>query len=86
MTAALPVRVMVEDAWDEVYLELPGATLLSELKREALERTHVDRDPSEYMIKYRGAAMADESRSIAEAGVVPNAALIVLARRRRPVR
>ena len=86
MTGALPVRVMVEDAWDEVFLELPGATALSELKRQALRLTHVDGDPSDYMIKYRGAAMADESRSMEDAGLVPNAALIVLARRRRPVR
>ena len=86
MTDVLPVRVMVEDAWDEVFLELPGGTLLSELKHQALKLTHVDRDPSEYMIKYRGAAMSDESRSLADAGVVPNAPLIVLARRRRPVR
>jgi hypothetical protein len=77
---------MVEDAWDEVFLELPSETLLSELKRQALEATHVDQDPSEYMIKYRGAAVSDESRSLADAGLVPNAALIVLARRRRPVR
>jgi len=86
MTGALPLRVMVEDAWDEVFLELPSETLLSELKRQALEATHVDHDPSEYMIKYRGAAVSDESRSLADAGLVPNAALIVLARRRRPVR
>lgn len=77
---------MVEDAWDEIFLELPGETPLSQLKQEALARTHVDRDPSEYMIKYRGAAVADESRSLAEAGLVQNAAVIVLARRRRPVR
>jgi hypothetical protein len=86
MTGALPVRVMVEDAWDEVFLELPAGTPLAELKRQALELTHVARNPSEYMIKYRGAALGDESRSLAEAGLVPNAALIVLARRRRPVR
>ncbi|MBA3445344.1 MAG: hypothetical protein H0T58_10920 [Gemmatimonadales bacterium] len=86
MTEALSVRVMVEDAWDEVLLELPGGTPLSELKRQALELTHVDRNPSAYMIKYRGAALADESCSLTDAGLVPNAALIVLARRRRPVR
>jgi hypothetical protein len=86
MTGALPVRVMVEDAWDEVFLELPAGTALAELKRQALELTHVARNPGEYMIKYRGAALGDESRSLAEAGLVPNAALIVLARRRRPVR
>ncbi len=86
MTAPLGVRVMVEDAWDEVFLELPDGTLLSELKQQALQLTHVTRNPSEYLIKYRGAALSDESRSLAQVGVVPNAALIILAKRRRPVR
>jgi hypothetical protein len=77
---------MVEDAWDEVFLELPGGTPLSELKRQALELTHVNRNPSDYLLKYRGASLGDESRSMVEAGLVQNAALIVLSRRRRPVR
>jgi hypothetical protein len=86
MSGALAVRVMVEDAWDEVFLELPEATPLAELKRQALELTHVTQDPSDYLLKYRGAALSDESRSMSDAGLVQNAALIVLARRRRPVR
>ena len=77
---------MVEDVWDEVCLELPGATPLSEIKRQALELTHVMRDPSDYVLKFRGAELADESPSLAQAGLVPNGALIVLPRRRRPVR
>lgn len=86
MTGALPVRVMVEDAWDEVFLELPASTPLAELKRAALDHTHVKRDPSGYVLKYRGAELNDEGRSLAEAGLVPNAPLILLSRRRRPVR
>jgi hypothetical protein len=86
MSASLGVRVKVEDTWDEVFLELTDTTLLSELKRQALERTHVQGNPAGYLIKYRGASIADESRSLADAGVVPNAALIVLAKRRRAVR
>ncbi len=86
MSAALPVRVTVEDVWDEVFLEPPAATPVGQVKRQALELTHVMRDPSEYMVKYRGAELSDESRSLADSGVVPNGALIVLSRRRRPVR
>jgi hypothetical protein len=86
VSGALAVRVMVEDAWDEVSLELPGGTPLAELKRQALERTHVKGNPSDYLLKYRGAALGDESRSMAEAGLVQNGVLIVLSRRRRPVR
>ena len=86
MTAPMAIRVKVEDAWDEVFLELPDGTSLSELKRQALEQTHITRNPSEYLIKYRGAAVSDETRSLAQMGFVPNSALIVLAKRRRPVR
>ena len=86
MTDTLPLRVTVEDAWDEVFLDLPTGTSVGELKRQALQMTHVTRDPSEYLVKFRGAALSDESRSLAESGLVPNGALIVLSRRRRPVR
>ncbi|HEX7337525.1 MAG TPA: hypothetical protein VF252_09995 [Gemmatimonadales bacterium] len=86
MTGAVPVRVMVEDAWDEVVLELPETTPLAELKRAALELTRVTRNPSHYLLKYRGAELSDEERTLSQAGVVPNSALIVLSRRRRPVR
>lgn len=86
MTSVLPLRVMVEDVWNEVLLELPAETPVAEIKRQALAQSHVRRDPSEYVIKYRGAELSDESRSAADAGLVPNGALIVLSRRRRPVR
>ena len=82
----LPVRVMVEDVWDEVFLDLPEETPLAEIKRRALELTRVMHDPSEYVLKFRGAELADESLSLSQAGLVPNGALIVLPRRRRPVR
>jgi hypothetical protein len=86
MTAPLPLRVMVEDVWDQVYLELPSSTSVGDIKRQALAATRVRRDPANYVMKYRGAELADESRSAAEVGLVPNGALIVLSRRRRPVR
>jgi hypothetical protein len=44
------------------------------------------RHPDEYVLKFRGAELLDESRSLADAGLVPNGAVIVLPRRRRPVR
>jgi hypothetical protein len=33
MSDALPLRVTVQDVWDEVPLELPATTSLAELKR-----------------------------------------------------
>jgi hypothetical protein len=84
--SSLRLRVTVEDAWDEVPLDLPPDTSLAELKRLALEATKVKGDPDGYVIKFRGAELFAESRSLADAGLVPNGALIVLRRRRRAVR
>ena len=44
------------------------------------------RDPDEYLLKFRGAELYDETRSLADAGLVTNGAVIVLPRRRRPLR
>jgi len=86
MTGVLPLRVMVEDVWNEVLLELSDATPVGEIKRLALAASHVRSDPANYVLKFRGAELSDETRTAAEWGLVPNGALIVLARRRRPVR
>jgi hypothetical protein len=86
MTGTVPVRVMVFDAWDAVTLDVSPSTSLGDLKREALSRARVRGDPSEYLVKFRGAELDDERRSLGEAGVPANAPLIVLPRRRRPVR
>jgi hypothetical protein len=82
----LPVRVMVEDVWDEVRVDVPSSTPVGDLKSIALRHAGVPRDASGYLMKYLGAELLDEDRSLADAGVVPNAALVVLPRRRRPLR
>jgi len=81
----LSLRVMVQDVWDEVRLTAPSTSSLGELKRRALAVTRVMRDPDGYVMKFRGAELADGT-TLEEAGVVPDANLIVLPRRRRPVR
>lgn len=83
---ALPVRVMVQDVWNEVQLVLPRSTSLAELKRHALRLARVARDPDAYVLKFRGAELRDESRALSEAGLVADAPLILLPRRRQPVR
>ena len=86
MTSTLRLRVTVLDAWDEVPIDLPAGASLAELKRRALSETKVTRDADEYILKFRGSELYDESRSLADAGLVANGAVIVLPRRRRPVR
>jgi hypothetical protein len=82
----LPVRVMVHDVWDEVKLEVPGTASVRDVKRLALERARVRHDPDGYLVKHRGAELQDETRTLTDEGIAPNAPLIVLSRRRRPVR
>jgi hypothetical protein len=86
MSDTLPVRVMVEEVWDQVALQLPPSTPVALLKRQALEMARVTGEPARYLVKFRGAEILDEQRSLAETGVVPNGTLIVMSRARRPVR
>lgn len=83
---AFPVRVMVQDVWDEIAFSVPSTTKLVDLKRRALDTAKIQRAGDEYVLKFRGAELSDESLSLVDAGIVPNGAIIVLPRHRRPLR
>jgi hypothetical protein len=82
------VRVTVTDAWDQVTLAAGPSTTVAEVKRrglaEALGGRVVDQDA--YVVKVGGAEVFDEETTLLALGVPDNAALIILSRRRRPVR
>ena len=82
------VRVMVTDAWDQVFLAAGPETTVAELKRQALTRALKQAAPplGEYLVKFRGAAVLDESTTLAGLGAGANAPFIVLPARRRAVR
>jgi hypothetical protein len=86
VSPALPLRVTVLDGWDTLVLEVPPDTTPAELKRMALARMGIRRPSEGYVVKYNGAELFDENRSLADLGVPPHAALIVLQRRRTAVR
>lgn len=86
MTGSLPVRVTVLESWDEVAFAPPADTAVGDLKRQALAATRTRGAPEEFLVKYLGAELSDESASLGASGVVPNGALIVLRRRRTPTR
>lgn len=81
-----PVRVTLMDTWDELSLEVPPETTFTELKRRVLELSHSPRDPARFVVKYRGAQVLEEGATLSSLGVPRNAALIMLPRRREPVR
>lgn len=84
----LTVRVMVVDVWDQVLLTVAPTTVVAELKRSALERALGRRalPIEDYVVKFHGALVLDESITLGALGAGPNAPFIVLPRRRQPVR
>jgi hypothetical protein len=82
------VRVMVTDVWDQVVLAVDPSTTVSELKRralaQALKRAGVRLE--DYVVKFRGAQVLDESTTLAALGARPNSPFIVLPGRRQAVR
>jgi hypothetical protein len=86
MSAELRVRVRVLEAWDDIVMDVPSPTTIQAIKQRALAAAHVTADPSRYLVKFRGAELHDESRSLADEQVPTEGALIVMRRRRMPVR
>jgi hypothetical protein len=83
----LRVRVWVQDVWDHVTISADPEETVAEVKRRALtEATGRTPDPDEYQIKFRGALMIDETRTLAQLGVPDRAPMIVLPAHRQPVR
>jgi hypothetical protein len=84
---ALKVRVWVPEVWDVVDLATAPDATVGQLKVLALaQATGRAPDPSAYLVKYRGAAVSDEARTLAELGAANGAPFIVLHARRQPVR
>jgi hypothetical protein len=85
--APLKVRVWVPEVWDAVQLTPAPECTVAQLKAEALaQATGRARDPAAYVVKYHGAAVPDEGRTLAQLGVGDGAPFIVLPARRQPVR
>jgi hypothetical protein len=82
------VRVMVTPVWDHVTVQVDDSTTVAQLKRDALRAAlkRAPADEQEYVVKFRGAAVLDESVTLRTLGAVPNAPFIVLPARRQPVR
>ena len=85
--AALRLRVTSGDTWQSSDLAAQPDESVAAVKARVLA---ADRVPAtriaHYEVKYGGALLRDESRSLASLGIGDGAALIVLPRRRRPVR
>ena len=85
-TKAADLRVRVADAWSDVTLPWTPELRIGELKLRALVATQRAGDPAGYEVKFRGATIFDEGRTVGELKVPAGAGLIVQARRRQAVR
>lgn len=86
MPETLLLRVTLLDTWEDTTLHLPATALVTDLKRAVLSRSKVRHPAADYLVKYLGAELDEAGRTLAEAGIPQNAALIVMRRRRAPVR
>jgi hypothetical protein len=86
MPQLVPVRVMVQEVWDEVALELPASTPIAALKSTALTKSGAGGSPDDFVAKFRGALLTDEDRSLGDVGMVAGSSIILVRRHRRPVR
>jgi len=82
------VRVMVTPMWDQVSLPVEQDTKVEEIKRRALLEATGWQNVSlpDYVVKFRGAEVLDESQTLGGLGAGANAPFIVLPARRQPVR
>ena len=85
--AGLRVRVWVTDVWDSVTLEATPDWSVARLKEEALQAAmQRPLDPSDYLVKYRGAQVFDESLTLQAVQAPDGAPFIILPASRQPVR
>ncbi len=91
MTAAVQVivrlRVTVLDGWRVCALEARVNEKIATVKQRALTAAGIAAArAADFVVKYGGALVGNEARSLSELGVPDGAALVVLSARRRAVR
>ena len=87
MSAATKVRVTVADGWQTVALDVTSDETVARLKGRALATQRIGPDRADrYEVKFGGARVRDESRTLGSLGIRTGSAFIVLSSRRRAVR
>lgn len=84
----LHIRIQVADLWDSVRVDAGGDQPVSAVKRAALAEFYPDGgvNPDELVVRLHGFEILDESKSLADSGVRDGSILLLVSRRRRPVR
>ncbi len=83
----LHIRVQVMDLWDSVRVDSPRTETVLSVKRAALAALYPDgADPDDLVVRLHGYEILDEAQSLSDVGVRDGSILLLVARRRRPVR
>lgn len=81
------LRVQCAEAWDAVKVELSPETRVRDVKQAAMAQLLPDVDALEsYVVKLRGIEVQREELSVHAAGAIDGSTLLIMSRRRRPVR
>jgi len=81
------VRVQAAEAWDAVRVDVLPLSRVRDVKHAAMAQLlpdvgHMD----DYVVKLRGVEIVNEDASMQAVGAVDGSTLLILSRRRRPVR
>jgi hypothetical protein len=82
----ITIRVEMPEVWDVVRIVASPAQPVIEAKTAALDALRPETAPDEMVVKFQGWEILDEMASLADAGVADGSILLVMFRRRRPVR
>jgi hypothetical protein len=81
------LRVQSAEVWDAVRVEVVPGTQVREVKQAAMVELMPDVDDVDaYVVKLGGFEIANEGASLQAAGATDGSTLLIMARRRRPVR
>ena len=84
---AITIRVEMPAVWDTVRLQAPAAEPVEAVKKRALAALFPQAQYHEdFVIKLHGWEILNEHESLAAAGVKDGAILLLMHRRRRPLR
>ena len=85
--SAITIRAQLAEAWDAVRVSVSPAESVATVKARALDALDPGAMPLDgYIVTYRGFEILDETVSLASAGIVNGATLLIAFRHRRPVR
>lgn len=82
----ITIRVEMPEVWDVVRIVAAPAQPVIDVKTAALNALFPDAAPEEMVVKLRGWEILDEMASLADSGVDDGSILVMMFRRRRPVR